>query len=83
MLSYAFCGWCLKGEVSEVRHNDGLRVTAWRNWLEAVIEISRELGLGRELVANIDHWRDGHKVFFRRGIGQSVCYMIIIVANGQ
>ena len=83
MLLYAFCGWCLKSEVSEVRHNDGFRVTAWRDRLEAVVEISRELGLGRELVANIDHWRDGHKVLSRRGVGQSVCYMIIIVANGQ
>ena len=61
-LPYAFCGWCLKSEVSEVSHNDGLRITAWRDWLETVIEISRELSLGRELVANIDHWRDGHKV---------------------
>ena len=60
-----------------------MHVTAWSDWLEAVAEISGKLGLGRELVANIDHWRDGHKVFSRRGVGQSVCHMIIIVADGQ
>ena len=27
-LPYAFCGWCLKSEVSKVRHNDGFRITA-------------------------------------------------------
>ena len=53
-LPYAFCGWCLKSEVSEVSHNDGLHVTAWRDRLEAIVEICRELGLGRELVSNID-----------------------------
>ena len=80
---YASCGWCLKGEVSEVGHDDGLRVTAWRDWLEAVVEISGDVGLGRELVANIDHRRDGHQVLSRRGVGQSVCHMILIIANGQ
>ena len=83
VLSYAFCGWCLKGEVSEVGHDDSLRVTAWRDWLETVVEISGKLGLGRELVANIDHWRDGHKVLSHRGVGQSVCHIIIVVTNGQ
>ena len=58
-LPHAFCGWLLKGEVSEIGHDDGLRVTAWCDWLEAVIEISGDVGLGRELVTDIDHRRDG------------------------
>ena len=76
-LPYAFCGWSLKSEVSEVRHNDSLRVTAWRDWLETVVEISGKLGLGRELVGNIDRWRAGRKVCSRRGVGPLGCQMLI------